>query len=823
MLAIVLILQHRLHLRKPLGKALARGRTFIGSAIGVPPPIEVNLGKVVAALPQTAIDRALHASAVGTGFGTEYPPAGLTRRLVFIQAFCDEALPFFTDPGRQRVHVVGLVKRRDGLHRSVEQLDKVGESIAEETGDPQCHVHSRAVEQADRQNLEVIDPLTARRPHRTHAHQRHGLGDVVTAGTHGRRAPYRQAQLAQVIAMVLEVSFQQQIGGLEADSPGRGGRQVAHVHGKKVAASGQHIQAPTARRAAGACRHETTTQRVKHALHFAGAAGIQTRRDDVTQAVENLGQIIVRRQVGQRFALRDAFDKAGGVKLQPLARIAGTAPGIAAQGLQCSGPRAGPGFGQLAVKRIEVQLESLAQRAQQTGLRAMPVTARNAQQGQQGVDAQATLRRLTEDMQAIANLRFLQVTQVSVQTWQPERRVGIAVEVLAQRQFAVDMGFTDQFENVTLQLARAARIEHLRFIEFVGEQLQIAQRAVGLRAGQRRHQVIDDDRLSAPLGLCALARIVDDERIDVRHGAQHRVRPAGSRQPHALAGQPLEVAVLADMHHRMRAVGFAQPEVERQIAMGGNQIRVVIHRARVDLITPRRLNADEREAKAQSGDHHPAAAKHRIGVRRAPTGVHRIAIFLRQFVESRQVLLQRHALVTRALVDTVQIIGHAAQQLLDQFGASVRQRRQRITLGLHGAQDIQRRSRRIEPHTIADPPVASRVVGENQRHTLFAIGQARKLDPAPRQLRDEIHPVRLGAVADHVRLTALTAPGQVLEADRPADDASVQLRQGNVHRQISSAKALFAGLPGRLVVLRADGLNDRYVAPERTQMRRLRT
>lgn len=161
----------------------------------------------------------------------------------------------------------------------------------------------------------------------------------------------------------------------------------------------------------------------------------------------------MRRQVGQRFALRDAFDKDGGVKLQPLARVARTAPRVAAQGLQRSRARAIPGFGQLAVKRIEVQLERLAQRAQQTGLRATPVTTRNTQQRQQSVDAQTALWRLTEDMQAIANLRFLQITQVSVQTWQPERRVGIAVEVLAQRQFAVDMGFTDQFENVTLQLS----------------------------------------------------------------------------------------------------------------------------------------------------------------------------------------------------------------------------------------------------------------------------------------------------------------------------------------------------------------------------------
>ena len=41
--------------------------------------------------------------------------------------------------------------------------------------------------------------------------------------------------------------------------------------------------------------------------------------------------------------------------------------------------------------------------------------------------------------------------------------------------------------------------------------------------------MIDNDCLTAPLGLRALARIVDDERVEMRHWSQNRVRKALSR------------------------------------------------------------------------------------------------------------------------------------------------------------------------------------------------------------------------------------------------------------------------------------------------------
>ena len=76
-------------------------------------------------------------------------------------------------------------------------------------------------------------------------------------------------------------------------------------------------------------------------------------------------------------------------------------------------------------------------------------------------------------MQAIADLRFLQITEIGVQTRQPDCSVGIAVGRLVQRQLTVDLRFANQIQDVTLQLAGAARVKQLRFVILVRQQLQI--------------------------------------------------------------------------------------------------------------------------------------------------------------------------------------------------------------------------------------------------------------------------------------------------------------------------------------------------------------
>ena len=145
-LAIVLVLQHRLHLAQTLGKLLAGCGAFIGATVGVATPVQVDLGQVLAALPQAPVNRALHACAIGARLGAKDAPAGLLGRCCFILARHKQRLAFTAHLGGQRVHVVGFIQGRYRLHRRIEQADQVGKRIAKEPGHAQGHIHTRAVQ-----------------------------------------------------------------------------------------------------------------------------------------------------------------------------------------------------------------------------------------------------------------------------------------------------------------------------------------------------------------------------------------------------------------------------------------------------------------------------------------------------------------------------------------------------------------------------------------------------------------------------------------------------------------------------------------------------
>ncbi len=75
---------------------------------------------------------------------------------------------------------------------------------------------------------------------------------------------------------------------------------------------------------------------------------------------------------------------------------------------------------------------------------------------------------------------------------------------------------------------QASRIGAGSFVIFIDQRFQFAQRPMAFGARQRRRQMVDDDRRAAPLGLAALARIVDDERVEMRHRPEHGLGKAGA-------------------------------------------------------------------------------------------------------------------------------------------------------------------------------------------------------------------------------------------------------------------------------------------------------
>ena len=158
-----------------------------------------------------------------------------------------------------------------------------------------------------------------------------------------------------------------------------------------------------------------------------------------------------------------------------------------------------------------------------------------------------------------------------------------------------------QRQDLAAQVPHPPRIDPRRQVVLVHQRLQLAQRPVALRPRQWRRQVVDDHRLRPPLGLRALAGVVDDERIDMRHRPQRHLGEVGLRQRHRLARQPLEVAVLAQVDDRVSAEAVAHPAIEGDVEGRRLQVGAVVDGRRILIVTAGRLDADEDVAETEPG------------------------------------------------------------------------------------------------------------------------------------------------------------------------------------------------------------------------------
>ena len=137
-------------------------------------------------------------------------------------------------------------------------------------------------------------------------------------------------------------------------------------------------------------------------------------------------------------------------------------------------------------------------------------------------------------------------------------------------------------------------------VVLVEQRLEILQRAVGLGPRQRRHQMIDDDRAGAALGLRALAGIVDDERIEMRQLAPQHRRIGRCVERRRLARQPLQRPVLAVVDDRMRPELVPHPEIGGEIGVRRHEVRIVIGRGLVAIIAARRLQQRRRRCRTSA-------------------------------------------------------------------------------------------------------------------------------------------------------------------------------------------------------------------------------
>lgn len=397
-----------------------------------------------------------------------------------------------------------------------------------------------------------------------------------------------------------------------------------------------------------------------------------------------------------------------------------------------------------------VQAQRLAQPGQRRG--AAPDLA-GPQDRQDQAHPGLVGRGRAQHVQAVADLRVLHLAEPAVDMEQ-EVVEPVVVRPGFQAQVVVELGGLDQRPDLRPDRRELGGVHRGDRRVLVEQLLQARDVAVALRAGHRRHQVVDEGGVHPALGLGALARVVDEEGVDQRQVTEGRVGAAGRREARVLAGQPLQVAVLAQVHHGVGAETAVlgarlYPAVGGQVVVGGRQVRVVVDRDRVLAEAARRLDQDQQPPEPQrrqddvalrvaaAVDEHLAGRRPPVlldllaqlgGERAVPAAVvgrrdtHRVA---------GQLLLGQPVLVVAARLDqrVDQLVAVARLQPGDGLVAEV------VPLGDQPPQQSHRARRGVQPHRVADPGVLRRVRGEDQGQALLGVGEVAQARVAHRGRR----------------------------------------------------------------------------------------
>ena len=214
------------------------------------------------------------------------------------------------------------------------------------------------------------------------------------------------------------------------------------------------------------------------------------------------------------------------------------------------------------------------------------------------------VRRASEDVQAVADAELLDVAELGVELGDG-LAVGLALEQSAIGREAARPGALD---DLVLEEAFTPAVEAVGRGIFLDDAFELGQRPVQAGGAERRRQMADRDGGQPSLGLHRLAGIVDDEGVDHRQRAQHRLGPAFVRQRQRLAGQPFQGAVRAEMNQRVDLRRLAQPGVERDVGMARRAVGVVIARLAIAQRAAVGLQQDEDVAATEHGQRKPSPA-----------------------------------------------------------------------------------------------------------------------------------------------------------------------------------------------------------------------
>ena len=173
-----------------------------------------------------------------------------------------------------------------------------------------------------------------------------------------------------------------------------------------------------------------------------------------------------------------------------------------------------------------------APRAGRAGSARRPTSGGRAASRARGRRAASPGRGGAEHVQAVADLDVLDLAQPAVDV-QQDVVEHVLVRPFLQPEVVVQLRGLHQRPDLLADRGQLGRVERGDVGVLVEELLEPRDVAVGLGAGHRRDQVVDERGVRAALGLRALARVVDQERVDQRQVAERGVGAA--RRAHARA------------------------------------------------------------------------------------------------------------------------------------------------------------------------------------------------------------------------------------------------------------------------------------------------
>ena len=418
------------------------------------------------------------------------------------------------------------------------------------------------------------------------------------------------------------------------------------------------------------------------------------------------------------------------------------------------------------------------------------------------------MRGGAQDVQAVTDRGVLDLAQIAVDV-QHEVVEFSRTWLRVDAQVLVQVGGFDQGPDLRSQRGQLVRVERGHGGVLVQQLLELGHLAVGVGAGHRRHQVVDDHRVPPSLGLGPLPRVVDDERVHQRQVAEHRIGCAVRGQAQSLTGQPFQRAVLAQVHDGVDGAG--EPPVRGEVVVRRRQVGVVVDGDRVLAEPARRLDHQHHVAESQAGEHDVAGAL--VGVeltrRGSPVCLDGGTKTVRQFMEETAVSGERDPGRRGAeliLGEPLGVVAAGRDQRVDQLVAVLGEAvAQVVACRAHGAQQRDGGGGRVEPDGVADPGVLGGIGGEHDRDAFGGVrgaGQARVPDGDTGQPGGALG---IGGVArDPVRAL-------LLERERHGDQAAVEFGDRDLHGGVDRGQGRVRGLPLGARAGQAEALQHRHV------------